>query len=156
MKALRYLAVLPALALAAVAFGPAAQAQQPGQGQGQNQQQRAVNIGGLIDAIIQVQDVLNNANILNDSNIQVVNVERSLNGNQVNVLRDILNNSEVLSRNVTTLQNFLNNNDIDVDIQDVDVLSDNQIEILENANINIDDVVGVDILDGGDFLVFVD
>ncbi len=140
MKALRYLAVLPALALAAVAFAPAADAQQGGQ----NQQQRAVTLGGLIDAIIQVQaniqDVANNS--LNNNNIQVVNVERSLNGNQVNVLSDILNNSQVLSNNVVTLQNFLNGNTVLTDF-------------LNNNNVNIDDVIAIDVLDNGNVVIFV-
>lgn len=141
MKVLRYLAVLPALALGAVAFAPAANAQPAGPN---NQQQRAVTLGGLIDAIIQVQanlqDVANNS--LNNNNIQVVNVERSLNGNQVNVLSDILNNSQVLSGNVITLQNFLNNNTVLTDF-------------LNNNNVNIDDVIAIDVLENSNVVIFV-
>jgi|GEM_PF-2120985 len=142
MKAFRLLAVLPALALAAVAFAPAAQAQQGGQ-------QRAVALGTLIDAIVQVQanitDVLNDADILNDSlnnvNVQLISVKDSLNGAQLNVLSDILNNSQVLSNNVTTLQNFLNGNTV---LQD----------FLNNNNIAISDVIAIDVLSGGNIVIF--
>lgn len=147
MKLLRTLAVLPALALAAVAFAPAAQAQPAGPN---NQQQRAITLGGLIDALIQVQaninDVLNDADILNNSlnnnNVQVVNVEDVLNGAQINVLSDILNNSEVLSRNDVLLQDFLNNNE---------VLKN----FLNDANINVEDVIAIDVLDTGNIVIFV-
>ena len=142
MKAFRLLAVLPALALAAVAFAPAAQAQQGGQ-------QRAVALGTLIDAIVQVQanitDVLNDADILNDSlnnvNVQLISVKDSLNGAQLNVLSDILNNSQVLSNNVTTLQNFLNGNTV---LQD----------FLNNNSIAISDVIAIDVLSGGNIVIF--
>ncbi len=66
-----------------------------------------VNAGNLIS-------VLNNVNVdLND--VQVVNVEDSVNNNTVNV---------------NALQNFLNRNDIDVNIEDV--LNDLDVEILNN------------------------
>ncbi len=66
-----------------------------------------VNAGNLIS-------VLNNVNVdLND--VQVVNVEDSVNNNTVNV---------------NALQNFLNRNDIDVNIEDV--LNNNNVEILNN------------------------
>jgi hypothetical protein len=66
-----------------------------------------VNAGNLIS-------VLNNVNVdLND--VQVINVEDSVNNNTVNV---------------NALQNFLNRNDIDVNIEDV--LNNNNVEILNN------------------------
>ncbi len=66
-----------------------------------------VNAGNLIS-------VLNNVNVdLND--VQVVNVQDSVNNNTVNV---------------NALQNFLNRNDIDVNIEDV--LNNNNVEILNN------------------------
>ncbi len=76
-----------------------------------------------------------------------------LRGANVDVAVVELNNS---LNNLTALNNVLNNNNIlqGFTIQDVSVLSDNQIEILEDANIVIDDVVGVAILSGGDLLVF--
>ncbi len=84
-----------------------------------------------------LEDLLDGDLLDGDIDIAVVEVEDSFN-------------------NLQALNNVLNNNDIDVDIQDVEVLSDNQIEILNDANIDIDDVIGVDVLDGGDLLVIVD
>ncbi|MDP9354090.1 MAG: hypothetical protein M3R02_02190 [Chloroflexota bacterium] len=92
---------------------------------------------GLVAAVVQAQDLVD----VEDSTIDVAVVE----------LNDSLNNLQALN-------NVLNNNDIEVDIQDVEVLSNNQdfLNILEDADIFIGDVVGVEILDGGDFLIFVD
>ncbi len=89
--------------------------------------------GGLIDAVVVA---LNNVNV-NVENVDVAVVE--------------LNNS---LNNLQALNNVLNNNDIDIVVQDVNVLTDFQIEILENADIDIDDVVAVAILDNGDIIVF--
>ncbi|MDP9470315.1 MAG: hypothetical protein M3Q71_06550 [Chloroflexota bacterium] len=92
---------------------------------------------GLVAAVVQAQDLVD----VEDSTIDAAVVE----------LNDSLNNLQALN-------NVLNNNDIEVDIQDVEVLSNNQdfLNILEDADIFIGDVVGVEILDGGDFLIFVD
>ncbi len=86
----------------------------------------------LVNAVDDALDFLDG-----DIDIAVVEVEDSFN-------------------NLQALNNVLNNNDIDVNIQDVEILSDNQIEILENADIDIDDVIGVDVLDDGDLLVILD
>ncbi len=94
---------------------------------------------GVVAAVVQAANLVNNQ----DGIIQVVNIENSL--NNLTALNNVLNNSPILSNN-----NILQG----ITIQDVSVLNDNQIEILENANINIDDVVGVAILSGGDLLVF--
>jgi hypothetical protein len=90
---------------------------------------------GVIAAVV---TALQNVNVT-DNNVDVAVVE--------------LNNS---LNNLTALNNVLNNNNIlqGFTIQDVSVLSANQIDILRNANINIGEVVGVAILSGGDFLVF--
>jgi hypothetical protein len=66
-----------------------------------------VNAGNLIS-------VLNNVNV-DIADVQVINVEDSVNNNTVNV---------------NALQNFLNRNDIDVNIEDV--LNNNNVEILNN------------------------
>ncbi len=66
-----------------------------------------VNAGNLVS-------VLNNVNV-DLTDVQVVNVQDSVNNNTVNV---------------NALQNFLNRNDIDVNIEDV--LNNNNVEILNN------------------------
>lgn len=116
--------------LAVVAFGHNSTAQ------AQQRQTGNAAIAGLIDVVVQnlavnVQDSLNN--VANENDIRILNLNDSLNGNQVNVLSDILNNSEVLTRNQTTIQNILNNNEI---VKNV----------LNNNNIAIDRVIAVDVL----------
>ncbi len=91
---------------------------------------------GVVAAVVQVDDTLNELSVLSpggDQNIEVVTVKDSLN--------NVLNKSPILSDNVITLQNFLNNN-----------------EVLKNALINLDvdvsDVVAVDVLSDGTIVVF--
>jgi len=55
----------------------------------------------------------------------------------------VLNNSPILS-----------GNDIDITVQDINVLTNAQIDILRDANIVLNDVVGVAVLSGGDLIVF--
>ena len=55
----------------------------------------------------------------------------------------MLNNSPILS-----------GNDIDITVQDINVLTNAQIDILRDANIVLNDVVGVAVLSGGDLIVF--
>jgi hypothetical protein len=109
---------------------------------------------GLVAAVVQAADLVN----ITDSVIQVVNIQDSL--NNLTALNNVLNNSPILS-----------NNDIidDITVGDVNVLNDVitvgditltnvQVTALTNflnANdINLDDVVGIAILSGGDLLVF--
>ena len=93
---------------------------------------------GLVAAVVNAQDLVD----VTDSTIDIAVVE--------------LNNS---LNNLRALNNVLNNNDVDITVQDIDVLTDFQIDILrnalQNADIDIDDVVGVAILNGGDFIVFI-
>ena len=132
MNRLRALSVAASLMLATSFFaGPVAQAQP---------QQSAVALGGLIGALVQNAAVLNDVNVqnvlnesLNNNTIKVVELNNVLNGNHINVLTDILNNSEVLSRNTITVRNVLNNNTILTDF-------------LNQNNIAIDDVIAIDIL----------
>src|SRR5215208_4995683 len=75
--------------------------------QGSQRQNVGQALGGLIDVAVQnvqalndvtaVNDVLNNA--VSQNNIQVLCLNDVLNGNQTNILSDILNNSNVLSNN---------------------------------------------------------
>lgn len=106
-----------------------------------------VNAGNLVSALNNVNVEIDQLRVLNNltiTDVQVVNVEDSVNNNRalnnilnnnqtdIAVLQDFLNNS-VNNNNVEFLQNFLNNNDID-----------------------IDDVVAIDVLRNGDVVVFVD
>ena len=88
---------------------------------------------GLVAAVVNAQDLVD----VTDSTIDIAVVE--------------LNNS---LNNLRALNNVLNNNDVDITVQDIDVLTDAQIEVLENADIVVNDLVGVAILSGGDFIVF--
>ena len=129
-------AVLGSVLAGTFAFGGVAAAQEIEVDNVFEVEVEANGANGVLDAVDDALDALDLELFDGDIDIAVVEVEDSLN-------------------NLQALNNVLNNNDIDVDIQDVSVLSDNQIEILEQANIDIDDVIGVDILDGGDFLVIV-
>jgi hypothetical protein len=70
--------------------------------------------------------------------VQVVNVQNVLNNNNVEAFNNALNRNNV---EIITLQNTLNNNEI---IKNV----------LNNNNVNIDRVVAVNVLSGGDVIVF--
>lgn len=130
-KKARLAAALTAGALTLTVAAPALAAPSPTNQSG--------GAAGVIAAVVQVDDTLNELRVLSpngDQNIEVVTVKDSLN--------NVLNNSPILSNNVVTIQDFLNNND-------VNVLTD----FLNNANIDINDVVAVDVLSGGDIVVFV-
>jgi hypothetical protein len=91
---------------------------------------------GVVAAVVQVDDTLNELSVLSpggDQNIEVVTVKDSLN--------NVLNNSPILSDNVITLQNFLNNNE---------VLKN----ALNNLDVDVSDVVAVDVLSDGTIVVF--
>ena len=90
---------------------------------------------GLIAAVVQVDDTLNDLSVLSDvGSIEVITVKDSLN--------NVLQNARFLN-NVTVLQDFLNNND-------VDVLNN----ALNNNDVVITDVIAIDVLSGGDLVVF--
>ena len=121
------------LSLTGPAFAAPTQANQTGQ----------ANFGNLIAALNNVNVEINNLEALNNLTIQdvrVVNVENVLNGNNVRAL----NNNQV---DIAILQDFLNNS-----------LNNNNVEILNNAlnnnNVVLTDVVAIDVLSGGDVVVF--
>ena len=90
---------------------------------------------GVVAAVVQVDDALNNLSVLSDiGSVEVITVKDSLN--------NVLQNATFLN-NVTVLQNFLNNND-------VDVLND----ALNNNNVVITDVIAIEVLSGGDLVIF--
>lgn len=103
-----------------------------------------VNQGALISALNNIAVQIENLEALNDLTIQdvrVVNVENVLNNNRV--LNNSLNRNEV---DINVLRDFLNNNEIDVAVTIGDVLSNN--------NVAIDDVVAINVLSGGEVVVF--
>jgi hypothetical protein len=109
---------------------------------------------GAVAVVAQVENVLNNANVLNDSQVGLVNVNHSL--NNVRALNNVLNNSPILN-------NFLNNSPIlsgnTITVQNISVLDGAQISLLDqalqNANIAIGQVIGVAVLSGGQIIAFV-
>ena len=93
-----------------------------------------INTGNLVSALNNVNVEIDQLNVLNDltiTDVQVVNVEDSANNNRV--LNNVLNNS----------------------------LNDNTVHILNDALKNIDvdltinDIVAIDVLSGGEVVVFV-
>ncbi|MDP9426517.1 MAG: hypothetical protein M3P37_10910 [Actinomycetota bacterium] len=97
----------------------------------------------MIAALNNVNAEINNLEALNNLTIQdvrVVTVEDVLNGNNVNAL----NNNAI---DIAILQGFLNN-----------ILNENIVEVLNDAlnsnNVVITDVVAIDVLSGGDIVVF--
>lgn len=141
------LALVAALSLGACApdAGVApetAQEEQTSQLGTQNVQGAAqATFGNLIAALnnIAVQiDALNNIDIQN-VDITVVDIDNlNLTVQQVDVLNNFLNNNQV---EILELQNVLNNN----------TFLNN---FLNNANILITDVVAIDVLSGGDLVIF--
>lgn len=91
-----------------------------------------MNTGSLVSALNNVNSEIRNLHDLTIEDIRVVAVEDSINNNRV------LNNQT----DIAVLQDFLNNNNV---------------EIIKYAlnNVNIDDVVAIDVLSGGDVVVFV-
>ena len=149
-KRIPLMATILAAALSFGAIANTAHAQTPNQ-QGRNAQ-GALALGGLFNSLVnlqntqvqaQVQNALNN--ILQGSDVQVLNLNNVLNGSQVQVLSDILKNSTVLSGITVTAQNILNN-------------SANNNTILQNVlnqnNIPISDLVAIDVLSGRTTLVY--
>lgn len=107
MKKLGLLALIVALSFGAVSMSQPTHAQ--------SNQSGATAIAGLIDVAVQNTQALNQSPItvlddaINGSTIQVVNLNNVLNGNETKILSDILTQSQVLSQNVVTVQNILNN-----------------------------------------------
>ena len=102
---------------------------------------------GLVAAVVQL--FVNDTIDIDDLTAQVglVNVSKSL--NNLRALNNVLNNNKILN-NVEVLK--------DINVEDVSVLSSNNLRLLTdflNANdIKIGQVVGVDVLSGGDIIVF--
>jgi hypothetical protein len=102
-----------------------------------------VNQGNLISALNNVTAQIDHVNALNNislNDVQVVNVQDVIHNSSVlnNVLRDA---------NIQVLQDFLNNS-----------LNNNTVQVLNNAlnnnNVNVSRVVAIDVLSGGDVILF--
>jgi hypothetical protein len=105
----------------------------------QSNQSGAAAIGGLIDVVVNNTQVLNNSPVLSGDTFKVVNLNDALNGNETNVLSGILTSSQVLSQNVVTVQDILNNS-----------LDGNTVlqNFLNSNNITVDRVIAIDALSG--------
>lgn len=97
---------------------------------------------GLVAVVVQVDRTLNDLSVLSDiGEINIVRVEDSLNNLRV------LNRSPILSNNVVTVQNFLNNCTV---VSCIEITN-----VLNNNNVVISDVIAIEVLSGGDIDVFV-
>ena len=100
--------------------------------------------GNLIAALNNINATIIALNNITIGEIRVVDIDTlNLTVQNVRVLNNILNNNQV---NIGVLQNFLNNNDIDVAVE----ISN----FLNNNDVVISDVIAIDILSGGDIVVF--
>ena len=102
-----------------------------------------ITTGNLIAALNNVNVQIDRLNALNDltvNDVQVVNVEDVLNN------ANILNNSRFLNQ-IAILQDFLNNSLNDVNVQ---ILNN----ALNNLDLALNDVVAINVLSGGDVIVF--
>lgn len=107
----------------------------------QNQQTGQATFGNLIAALNNISAEVNDLSALNDlsvEDVQVVNIQDTLNGNNVQALNNALNRNNV---EILTLQDTLNNNEV---IKNT----------LNNNDVTIDRVVAVDVLSGGNVVVF--
>ena len=106
-----------------------------------------INTGSLVSALNNVNVEIDQLNVLNDltiTDVQVVNVEDSVNNNRV--LNNVLNNNQT---DIAVLQDFLNNS---VNNNNVEIIKN----VLNNNDVDIDDVVAIDVLRNGDVVLFVD
>src|SRR5687768_5050685 len=117
---------IASFALAASLFGGAAIGTVAAQGQDGRQ---AAGAAGVVAAVVQVIANLDN------TTIEVVTVDI---GNSLNNLR--------------ALNNVLNNNDVDITVGDISILSPTQLALLNCGT--CENVVGVAVLSGGDIIVF--
>ncbi len=105
------------------------------------QQAKQTTVGNLISALNNIAVQITNLEALNDltvEDVRVVDVDDVLNDNNVQALNNALNNNNV---EVVTLRNVLNGNEV---IK----------EALNNNDVAISDVVAIEVLSGGDVVVF--
>jgi len=96
---------------------------------------------GVVAAVVQVDRTLNDLQVLsNIGNLEIVTVKDSLN--------NVLQNAKFLN-NITILQNFLNNPTCSVV-----AVCDSLQNFLNDNNVLITDVVAINVLSGGDIVIF--
>jgi len=106
------------------------------------QQTSQATFGNLIAALNNLSVEINQLQALNGltvQDVQVVNISDLLKGNNVQALNNALNRNNV---EVARLTNVLNNNTVLTDF-------------LKNYNIAVSRVVAIDVLSGGDVMLFV-
>ena len=104
-----------------------------------------LNQGNLIAALNNVAVQIDRVNVLNGiqiDDVRVVNVEDVLRNS--NVLNNVLRNANT---NVQVLQDFLNDS---VNNNNVEILND----VLNQNDVVVSDVVAVNVLSGGDVILF--
>ncbi len=147
---------LVAMLMSAMFFSVATEASAAKQGNGGGQTAGQANFGNLISALNNISAQISNLQALNDislTDIQVVNIQDSF--NNLSALNNSLNRNAV---DIGVLQNFLNNNTVTV----TDVLNNNNVltfkdalnNILSQNNLALSDVVAINVLSGGDIIVF--
>jgi hypothetical protein len=125
------LALVGTMALSVVSMGAAAP----------NPNNQSGGAAGVVAAVVQIQDTLNNLQVLSgNENLEIVTVKDSLN--------NLLQNARFLN-NITILQDFLNQPNCSVV-----ALCDSLTNFLNNNDVLITDVVAIDVLSGGDIVVF--
>jgi hypothetical protein len=128
---------------AAIAVAPVGSSQPP--------QNRQATFGNLIAALNNLNVQIRKLNVLSNltaGEIRIVNVDNLLSGNKIRVLNRALNRNRV---KVLSLRNVLNNNSCSL------VAVCNSLNnVLQNANIAITDVIAINVLSGGDVVVFRD
>jgi hypothetical protein len=110
------------------------------------------SFGQVISALNNINAQVNQLNALNNLTVQdirLVNINDTLNGNNVQALNNALNRNNV---QIVNLQNVLNNLTVR------DVLNNNQIlnltDVLNNNNVALNRVVAIDVLSGGGLTLF--
>lgn len=141
MRRLR-IAVLTAVLAAALAVAPTASAQP---------ENRQATFGNLIAALNNINVQIDRLNVLSNitaDNFQVVNVEDVLSGNNIQALNNALNRNDV-----TILQDFLNDvlNNPNCSVV---ALCNSLNNVLQNADILVTDVIAINVLSGGDVIIF--
>ena len=118
-------------------------------GGGNNQNVGQATVGNLIAALNNIAVEIGELNALNNlsiADVRVVDIDDVLNNNNVQAFNNALNRNNV---QVLNLRNVLTNNSCSV------VAVCNSLNnVLQNADIAITDVVAINVLSGGDVVVF--
>ena len=139
MKGIR-IAVLTVVLAAALVVAPTASPKQ---------ENRQATFGNLIAALNNINVQIDRLNVLSNldaEEIRLVNVENVLSGNNIRALNNALNNNDV-----DVLRDFLNDNECSVV-----AVCDSLNNVLNDADIAITDVIAINVLSGGDVIVFAD